>query len=103
MVKTGTPIPISLDYKPPSSADVQELNSEMSVRKLSTIANQVFGTADRDSIKNIARFAFVSVVFYDEPVSRFQFLAPSISMKARTMSIYLYLTRLHLHRCTNRP
>ena len=81
IVKTGTQIPIIVEVsRPPSSSDVQELNSEMSVRRVSTIANQVYGTADEDSIKNIARFAFVSTVFYDEPVSRFQFLAPSISI-----------------------
>lgn len=88
MVKTGTPIPIIVETaRPPSSSDVQELNSEMSVRRVSTIANQVFGTADEDSIKNIARFAFVSVVFYDEPVSRFQFLAPSISISKNDVHI----------------
>ena len=88
IVKTGTPIPIIVETaRPPSSSDVQELNSEMSVRRVSKIANQVYGTADEDSIKAIASFAFVSTVFYDEPVSRFQFLAPSISISKNDIHI----------------
>lgn len=88
IVKTGTSIPVIVEtIRPPSSSDVQELNSEMSVKRVSKIANQVYGTADEDSIKNIARFAFVSTVFYDEPVARFQFLAPSISISKTDIHI----------------
>lgn len=88
LIRPGTPISIIIEtVRPPSSSDVQELNSEMSVRRVSTIANQVFGTADEDSIKNIARFAFVSVVFYDEPIQRFQFLTPSISISKTDIHI----------------
>jgi len=89
MVKTGLVVPIIVEtIYLPSSSDVQELNSEMSVRRVSKIANQVYGTADEQSIKAIALFAFVSTVFYDEPVSRFQqFLLPSISVCKRNVNI----------------
>ncbi len=88
IVKTGTPIPIIVETsRPPSASDVQELNSEMSVKRVSKIANQVYGTADEDSIRTIASFNFVSVVFYDEPVSRFQFLTPSFSISKTDINI----------------
>lgn len=88
MVKSGVSIPIIVEtVRPPSSSDVQELRSEMSVKRVSSIANQVFGTADESSIRAIASMAFVSTVFYDEPVSRFQFVAPSISISKNDINI----------------
>ncbi len=88
IVKTGTPIPIIVEtVRPPSSSDVQELNSEMSVKRVSTLINQVYGTADEQSIKAIASFNFVSTVFYDEPVNRFQFLTPSFSISKTDINI----------------
>ncbi len=88
ITRPGIQIPIIVEtVKPPSSSDIQELNSEMSVRRVSSIANQVYGTADENSIKSIARFSFVSVVFYDEPVNRFQFLIPSISISKTDINI----------------
>ena len=91
IIKTGTQLPVIIEtIRPPSSSDVQELNSEMTVKRVSKIANQVYGTADEDSIKAISSFSFVSTVFYDEPVSRFgtfQFLAPSISISKNDIHI----------------
>ncbi len=89
MVKSGLSVPIIVEtIRPPSSSDIQELNSEMSVKRVSKIANQVYGTADEQSIRNIATFAFVSTVFYDEPVSRFSsFLLPSISLSREDINI----------------
>ncbi len=88
ILKTGTQLPIIVEtIRVPSSSDIQELNSEMSVKKVSKIANQVYGTADEDSIRIIASFNFVSVVFYDEPVNRFQFLTPSFSISKTDINI----------------
>lgn len=89
IIRPGQSIPIIVEtIRPPSSSDVQELNSEMSVKRVSTIANQVYGTADENSIRNIASFNFVSVVFYDEPVNRFiHDLAPSISISRNDIHI----------------
>lgn len=88
LVRPGSNVPIIVEtFRPPSSSDVQELSSEMSVKRVSNIANQVYGTADEESIRNIASFGFVSVVFYDEPISRFQFLAPSISISKEDIHI----------------
>lgn len=91
IVKTGTPIPIIIEtVRPPSSSDIQELNSEMSVKRVSKIANQVYGTADEQSIRAIASFNFVATVFYDEPISRFgvcQFLPPSVSISKTDIHI----------------
>lgn len=88
LIRPGTSVPIIVEtFKPPSPSDVQELSSEMSVKRVSNIANQVYGNADEDSIRNIASFRFVSVVFYDEPISRFQFLAPSISISKEDIHI----------------
>lgn len=88
IVRAGQSVPIIVETRnAPSSADVQELNSEMSVRRVSNLANQVYGTADEASIRAIANFGFVSTVFYDEPVNRFQFLTPSISISRTDINI----------------
>lgn len=88
ILRPGTSIPIIVEtVRPPSSSDVQELNSEMSVKRVSNLVNQIYGTADEESIRNIATFNFVSVVFYDEPIQRFQFLTPSISISKTDIHI----------------
>ncbi len=90
IVKPGTPIPIIVEtIRPPSSSDVQELNSIMSVRRTSTLVNQVYGVVNEELVQNIASLSFVSVVFYDEPVSRFKAtsIVPSISISKEDIII----------------
>lgn len=88
IVKPGTSVPVIVEtYSPPGSADISNLSSYMSVRRVSSIANQVYGSASSSAIQSIANLGFVSVVFYDEPVSRFQFILPSISISKKDINI----------------
>lgn len=89
IVKPGTPIPIIVEtLRSPSSTDIQELSSIMKVKRTSNIVNQVYGTVNEELVGNIANLAFVSVVYYDEPVNRFQSsIVPSISISKEDIFI----------------
>lgn len=88
IVRQGQGIPIIVETRsPPSRSDKQELSSFMSVKRVSALANQVYGVADEQSVRAIANLAFVTIVYYDEPVNRFQFMTPSISFSKTDIHI----------------
>jgi subtilisin family serine protease len=88
IVREGLAIPIIVQtVAKPTNVDVQELSSYMAVRKVSDISRFVFGTADVNGVHNIANMAFVSTIFYDEPVSRFQYIPQSVSICTRDVHI----------------
>lgn len=88
ITRQGVVLPIIVETGGvPSQVDTQELSSFMRVRRKSEFVNHVFGDANEFGISSISRLPFVVRVFYDEPVSRFQFAFPSISVSREDFHI----------------